>query len=128
MSEEKTTGTFEQWAIVEIMGHNQIAGLVTEVSAFGTALMRVDVPAVNGSEAYTKYFGGDAIYAITPTTQEIATEAARRLDVRPVSLWVIPDPKPQLPPTTYDSNIDEYDYHDGEDDDGEDDDDDGIDF
>ena len=92
------------------MGHNQIAGLVTEVAAFGVALMRVDVPAVNDQPGYTKYFGGNAIYAITPTTEAIATEAARRLDVRPVSLWVVPDPRPALPPVTIDSDCEEYEY------------------
>ena len=115
--ETKTEGTFEQWAIVEIMGHYQIAGLVTEVAAFGVALMRVDVPAVNDQPGYTKYFGGNAIYAMTPTTQEIATEAARRLDVRPVSLWVVPNPKPALPPVTIDSDREEYEYDSDDDDD-----------
>lgn len=114
MSEEKTSGSFEQWCIVELFGHNQIAGLVTEVAAFGTSLMRVDVPEVNGQPGFTKFYGGEAIYGITPTTREIVIEAAKQLDIRPVSLWIVPDPKPQLPPVTVDS--DDYNY----DDDGDD--------
>jgi hypothetical protein len=101
MSDQSQDGKFENWAIVEIMGHNVIAGFVTEVAKFGVAMMRVDVPdlEVNGivKPGFTKFYGGSSIYAITPTTQEIALEAAKRLDVRPVSLWVVPDPRPALP-------------------------------
>lgn len=100
--------TFESWAIIELFGHNQIAGHVTEQAIGGASFIRVDVPEVDGKPAFTKFFGGDAIYAITPTTEEIATEAASRLDVRPVALWVVPEAKPQLPPVTYEEQ-DEFD-------------------
>jgi hypothetical protein len=85
------TKTFEGWAIVELFGHNQIAGHVTEVSAFGTSMMRVDVPEVGDNPGYTKLFGGAAIYAVTPTTEEVARVAAHQLDVRPVSVWTVPN-------------------------------------
>lgn len=108
--------TFETWAIVELFGHNQIAGYLSEQVIGGASFVRVDVPEVDGKPGFTKLFGGAAIYAITPTTEEIATEAARRLDVRPVGLWVVPDPKPQLPAVTYGQDgfleDDDYDYED----------------
>jgi hypothetical protein len=90
METEKTT--FEGWAIVEIMGHNTIAGYISEVAMFGTAMMRVDVPACGDQAAYTKFYGGSSIYGVTPTTQEIATKAAERLRIRPVSEWLVPTP------------------------------------
>lgn len=111
MSEEN--GTFETWAIIELFGHNQIAGYVTEQTIGGTSFVRVDVPGGEEKPGFTKLFGGAAIYAITPTTEEIATEAARRLDVRPVLRWIVPDSKPKLPPVTYEP---EFDYDEGEDD------------
>jgi len=81
---------FESWAIVELMGHSVIAGYVTEQSIAGSAMLRVDVPKVDNHEPFTKFFGGSAIYGITPTTEELAKSAAKRLAVRPVSLWVVP--------------------------------------
>ena len=79
------------WAIVELFGHQQIAGLVSEQVVAGASFVRVDVPGGDGREPYTKFYGAGAIYAITPTTEEIATVAARALDVRPVSPWLVPD-------------------------------------
>lgn len=92
MSEnEDTKATFEGWAVVELFGHNQIAGYVTDVPQFGISMMRVDVPKVGDNPGYTKFFGGGAIYAITPTIEEIAQIAAQHLDVRPVSEWTVPN-------------------------------------
>lgn len=95
---------FEGWAVVELFGHNMIAGLVSEQSIGGSSFVRVDVPAVEGSEGFTKFYGGAAIYAITPTTEEVATAAAGNLAIRPVTLWVVPvpDSRRQLPPMTVD--------------------------
>jgi len=41
-----TDNTFDVWAILEIMGHTRIAGRVTEQALGGSALIRVDVPAL----------------------------------------------------------------------------------
>jgi hypothetical protein len=64
---------FEQWAYVELMGHQSIVGRCTEESLAGTNMLRVDVP--KGDSFFTRYFGGSAIYAISP----ISEDAARRL-------------------------------------------------
>lgn len=42
--DKNTKTTFEGWAIVELFGHNQIAGHITDAAQFGTSMMRVDVP------------------------------------------------------------------------------------
>jgi hypothetical protein len=109
--DEDTKTTFEGWAIVELFGHNQIAGYVTEAAQFGTSMMRVDIPEIGNNPGYTKFFGGAAIYAITPTTEEIARIAVIRLDIRPVSTWIVPENRPQLPQNV---PVDEYpeDYED----------------
>jgi hypothetical protein len=83
---------YEGHAIVELMGHNVIAGFVSEQTIAGTAMLRVDVPKVGDQEPFTKFFSGGAIYGITPTTQEIAERAAQRLRSRPVSEYVVPVP------------------------------------
>jgi len=40
--------SYRGWAIVELMGHRQTAGWVTEVTIAGTVLLRVDTPAPEG--------------------------------------------------------------------------------
>jgi hypothetical protein len=70
---------FEIWAVIELFGHKQVAGRVTEEPLFGTALLRVDVPAVSEWPAHTKYFGGTSIYAVHPCSEEVARATAERL-------------------------------------------------
>jgi hypothetical protein len=85
---------FEQWCLVEIMGHVRLAGLCSEASHFGTALLRVDVPEVTlaGGEtiqAFTRFFGGSSIYSITPVSEETARCAAVSYQTKPVQEWDI---------------------------------------
>jgi hypothetical protein len=111
MNKEQTKATFEGWAIVELFGHNQIAGYITDAAQFGTSMMRVDVPAAGDNPGYTKFFGGSAIYAITPTTQEIVKIAAERLDIRPVSTWIVPEKESKkLLPQRIEDDCFEQDY------------------
>lgn len=93
----QTNEKFEQWCIVEVMGHNAYAGFVTERTLGGTAMIQVDVPKVDEEHpAFTKLLSANAIYAITPTTEAHAREAAARIRQRPVTLYILPNPKPQL--------------------------------
>lgn len=87
---------FEGWCVVELMGHNVIAGYVTEQVIGGAAMLRVDVPAVEAQAAFTKFFAPSVVYGITPTTEESARIAATRIRARPIELWIVPNPKPQL--------------------------------
>lgn len=65
---------FETWAIVEVMGHRQFAGFVSEQSIGGSSFVRIDVPANEqyGLHAFTKLLGAGSIYAISPCTEETA--------------------------------------------------------
>jgi hypothetical protein len=81
---------FEAWAIVEIMGHVRIAGKVSEQVVAGTTLLRVDVPKTSQHDGYTKFYGASAIYAITPTTEEIVNHVAERLDTPPIQPYLLP--------------------------------------
>jgi len=108
--------TYEGHAIVELMGHNVIAGYVSEQTIAGVAMLRVDVPKVGDREPFTKFFSGGAIYGITPTTQEIAERAAQRLQSRPVSEYVVPVPptRPTLVDSTTGDDEDGDEYQDSE--------------
>lgn len=80
---------FEGHAIIELMGRQVIAGFVSEQVIAGAAMLRVDVPATATTPAYTKYYGGTAIYAITPTDAAMVQRAVDRLRPRPVEPWII---------------------------------------
>jgi hypothetical protein len=83
---------FESWAVVELFGHQRIAGKVTEATIGGCSFLRVDVPKTEKRQAYTKYFGNGAIYAMTPCDEEvgrIASEDIERYSV-PVQITVTP--------------------------------------
>jgi len=78
---------FEAWALVELFGHNRIAGLVTEAELAGGKFIRIDVPQIGDTQAVTRLYGPGAIYGITPLTQETAMAVAGELKVAPMSAW-----------------------------------------
>lgn len=85
--------TFDQWCLVELFGHQRIAGRVTEQTVGGCAFVRVDVPAAGEQPEFTKLFGNGAIYAITPVTEEIARAAATSYRQVPITPYEIPELK-----------------------------------
>lgn len=84
------------WAIVELMGHQTIAGQITEVQVAGCPMLRVDVPAVPADAhyeaitAYTRFLGARAVYSIIPADEPSARHAVAHLRARPVSPYVVP--------------------------------------
>jgi len=90
--EKDSVGMFSEpiWAIVELMGRNVTAGLIQSVPVAGTEMLRVDVPAVEEFEGYTKFYGGTAIYAITPTDEESAKHVIYSIQPRAISEWTVP--------------------------------------
>ncbi|HEV2071060.1 MAG TPA: hypothetical protein VGR26_14820 [Acidimicrobiales bacterium] len=84
---------YEGWAIVELMGHRRLAGRVSEAEQYGTAMLRLDVPAVDGQQAATQFYGGSAIYCVTPTDEEAARLVAARNAPAPIQTWELPRPR-----------------------------------
>jgi len=74
-----TTNGDYGFAIVEIYGHQKIAGYCREVEQFGTVMLRVDVPATARTPAFTKDFGGNAVFSITPVDENVMRSAAEQL-------------------------------------------------
>lgn len=86
-----TTDTgFEGWAILELMGHRRLAGMLTQVEIAGASFIRIDVP--NGDAAVTQFYSPSAVYAITPTTEATARQVANPASVAPVRAWELPPP------------------------------------
>lgn len=85
-----TTEQVEGWAVLELMGHRRLGGYVTEATIFGVAMCRIDIPAVGETAAATQFYGGAAIYALTPTTEAIARAVAESFRPAPVERWQLP--------------------------------------
>lgn len=79
---------FEEWCIIELFGHQKIAGLVSEQTLGGASFIRVDVPATDHEVAFTKFFHGNAIYGLTPTTEIMAKAMAIELGKKPINVYV----------------------------------------
>jgi len=81
--------TKELWALVELFGHQRIAGKVVEAEIGGGHLIRVEVPAVKGREPLTKYYNVKAVYGITPVDEPTARRMAEDIDPSPVNSYSI---------------------------------------
>lgn len=84
---EETRQAFDTWAILELFGHQVIAGRATEQTIGGCPFIRVDVPECDGQPAFTRFFGNGAIYSMTPVSEEVARYAIQRSTPRPVSAY-----------------------------------------
>lgn len=99
-----TVDKFEQWCVIEIMGHKRFAGFVTEQSVGGASFVRVDVPEVTTRSgetlpAFTKLFGASSIYCLSPCTEETARAFAADLRAEGFALYEAPRlPAPQAAP------------------------------
>lgn len=73
------------WAIIELFGHNVMAGQVSkcEIGDF----IQINVPEVDGIPAWTKMVNPKAIYAITPVTEDVAMDKAKYLKSMPIDRW-----------------------------------------
>jgi len=78
---------FEQFAIVELFGHQIIAGKVSEQVIGGQGFVRVDVPTTAAQEGFTKFYGAGAVYAITPCDEETMHAAVSGLRQKPIDVW-----------------------------------------
>jgi len=80
---------FKSWAIVEVMGHVEYAGYVSQESIAGAPMLRIDVPKTDSAEAFTKYISAGALYGISPVSEETARARAESLRATPVSVWSV---------------------------------------
>lgn len=93
MTTETKIPEFEGWAVVEIMGHKRLAGYVREVAVFGTPMLRIDIPGEEATSA-TQYYGGGAIYCVTPCAETIARAMTTRIRETPEAVaFALPAPK-----------------------------------
>ena len=77
-------------AVVEIMGHVRVAGMVREETIFGQALIRVDVPAVDGHAAFTRYYHPQSLYSLCPCDEATMLAVAKHERHPPMERWQMP--------------------------------------
>jgi len=92
MQESEKRETFEGWCLLELMGHRRIAGFISEATIAGASFVRIDVPT---SPPLTQFYAPGAIYAISPTTEDLARRFGERSRPEPVSEYDLP-PRPRL--------------------------------
>jgi hypothetical protein len=88
---DQQTEKFDCYAIVEVFGHQKMAGRVTEQALGGASFVRIDVPAIDGQPGFTRLYGAATIYSITPCTEELAHKAARYCRAEPVTVYIPPE-------------------------------------
>jgi hypothetical protein len=96
---ESSTPYLQQWAILELFGHQKVAGRVSEYTLGGVSFVRVDVPEIEAQDhsspmerkrtvhAHTRCFGPAAIYAINWCDEQTALIAATSIIDEPLSIY-----------------------------------------
>lgn len=111
------------WAYVELMGHKQLAGLLTEEQLGGATMLRLDVPETTKLPAYTRLFNAGSVYGITPCTEATARAVAERVSSYnaplPIAIGKSGDPA-QIPARSSAENDDDEPFEDFPDDDSDD--------
>lgn len=68
---------FNGWAVLELMGHRRLTGLVREVTLAGAGFLRIDVYEGAAEEAKaTQFYPPSSVYCLTPTSEEAARKAS----------------------------------------------------
>lgn len=98
--QQHATPPVKFYAVVELFGHQRIAGQVTEQVFGGASMIRVDVPEVVATftdyeesppvrkqrliQAHSRSFGAGAIYSINWCDEATAVEAAKSIRHEPL--------------------------------------------
>ena len=87
MAEQEQTH-IEGWAIVDLFGHNHIAGYVRTALIGTSGMLRCDVPEIDDAPAYTRFIGPGAIYGLTLVTEEVAKAALKSIRPPAVTVYI----------------------------------------
>jgi hypothetical protein len=69
----------EHWGIVEIMGHRQRAGRLSDVQRFGISMMQIEIPTDDEGGFRVEYYSGGSIFAFRECTEEQARAIAKMI-------------------------------------------------
>jgi len=102
-----TPPAFDEFVILELLGHRRLAGRVREVQVAGAGFLRLDIPATGGHGEQTQYISPSSVYAMHPTTEKIATAAAANFRPQPVSRWELEAKHAPLDDGVVDSDVED---------------------
>lgn len=85
--DDKTVEKFEAWGLLELFGHQRLAGKLSDQTIGGVHFLRIDVPQVGDVPPYTRFFTQGAIYGMTVTTEDVARRLAASMRATPVSAY-----------------------------------------
>ncbi len=108
MSTEKNQ--FNEWALVELFGHQKIVGKVSEASLAGGAFLRVDVPALSENKAFTRFYSPGAVYSINPISEEVALRLVETHRNEPIHQWELPQLAEKVSTSDHSETTDQYQY------------------
>lgn len=91
----ESTDKYEGWVILELMGHRRLIGYLAEQEIAGRAFLRIDVLT---EPPATQFYGTEAVYCITPTTEKTARQAAKLNRIAPIQRWELPPAPPSVHP------------------------------
>ncbi|MGI8333448.1 hypothetical protein ACRYCC_26145 [Actinomadura scrupuli] len=87
---------FTEWVILELLGHRRLAGYLTEATIAGHSYLRLDIPDGDPTNTTTplatQYYAPTSVYAIHPTSEDIARKVAARSEPAPVRRWELEPP------------------------------------
>ena len=88
-SAESGETRFESWGLLELFGHQRLAGRISDQTIGGVHFLRIDVPEVDGTPGYSRFFTQGAIYGMTPMEEAVARALAKRLRATPVDSFTL---------------------------------------
>lgn len=104
MNEDTQVEKFEAWGLLELFGHQRIAGRLTEQAIGGVHFIRIDVPAIGDTAEYTRFFTQGAIYGMTVMTEVTARKLAGYLQAKPIAAYEL---QVRTPALAHDENSDD---------------------
>jgi len=106
---EPTTEKFESWGLLELFGHQRLAGKLSEQTIGGVHFIRIDVPELPDVAPYTRFFTQGAIYGMTPMEESTARKLASYLRATPVSSYELRSAEASTPRIAHSTADDEDD-------------------
>lgn len=106
-----TDTEFQGWVILELMDHQRLGGYLKAEAIAGFSFLRIDVYGTNGEAILTQFYPPNAVYCLTPTTEEIAKAFGDRHQPQPVTRFDLPQMKVPSMAEVYGGNEDDDDYY-----------------
>jgi hypothetical protein len=85
--------TAKTYAVIEMMGHRKIIGVIEQSNYSPNNLIRVDVLNADGEIDRTEHIGTGSIYCLTEVSEEAAKLSAKSNFSKPSVAWDIPNHK-----------------------------------